>query len=333
MRNRLAALLLVLVAAVPARCDRDRRPASQRAADHLRSRLADRRVSDVRRGPELQLRGLERARDADPERRAGRRLRVGCAPQHATPLPCRPRREAGHLHGQPPRVDRATSKSGRNQDDLRPALEAREARRCGACGAGRRLHDHRPPQDGALERPRQGRQPRVGCASGYGKDRARSGRRRLRLRDGCARGQRSGDGDPDPCVGPASRAVRDRRRRRARRTGLPRGRSSTRSSRPGARPRSGTRASCRCRRQPAERIALPGHPLPGDGRGPRLPRAAGDRDLRARAAGRARRVARNRGGEGRARRHGQDQRDLDGPHPRLRHAGGLLDRDALVAPP
>ena len=164
VRTRLVALLLVLVAAVAARCDARPPASSQRAADHLRSRLADRRVSDVRRGPELQLRGLERARDADPERRPGRRLRVGCAPEHATPLPCRPRREAGHLHRQPPRVDRAKSKSGRNQDDLRPALEAREARRRGACGAGRRLHDHRPAQDGALERPRQGRQPRVGCA-------------------------------------------------------------------------------------------------------------------------------------------------------------------------
>ena len=71
----------------------------------------------------------------------------------------RHRRQAGHVHGEPSRVDRAEVEPGRHHVDLRPAQQAGQAGRRRARGSGRRLHGHRPPQDGALERAERGRQP------------------------------------------------------------------------------------------------------------------------------------------------------------------------------
>ena len=82
--------------------------------------------------------GLQRARDADQERCAGGHLRVRRAAQHAAALQRGARRQAGHVHRQPPRADRAEVEPGRDQVDLRPAEQAREARGRRAGRAGRR---------------------------------------------------------------------------------------------------------------------------------------------------------------------------------------------------
>ena len=67
----------------------------------------------LRPGAEVQLRGLERARDADQARRAGGHLRVGGTAQHAAAVRGGHRRQAGHVHGEPARVDRAEVEPGR----------------------------------------------------------------------------------------------------------------------------------------------------------------------------------------------------------------------------
>ena len=84
-----------------------RRADERRSAHDLRSGVADRGVQGLRPGAEVQLRRLERARDADQARRAGRHLRLGCTAQHAAALRGGHRRQAGHVHGEPARVDRA----------------------------------------------------------------------------------------------------------------------------------------------------------------------------------------------------------------------------------
>ena len=61
-----------------------------------------------------------------------------------------------------------------------------------------------------------------------------------------------------------------------------------------------------------------------------VPAAARRGDLPARAARRPRLRARNERCEGRARRHGRDERRRDGPDPRVRHARRVLGRHADV---
>ena len=98
------------------------------ASDHLRGRLADRRVQGVRRQPALQLRRLERARDPDPKRRAGGCLCVRGASQHPAAVQAGSRGQAGHVHLQQARAHRPQVESGGHPVDLRPQAQAREAR-------------------------------------------------------------------------------------------------------------------------------------------------------------------------------------------------------------
>ena len=160
----------------------------------------------------LQLRRLERARNADPERRARGHLRVRGAAQHAAPLRAGTRRQARHVHLEPARADRPEVEPGRPPFRIRPEAEAGQARRRRRGGAGRRLHANGAAQDGAHLRPLQGREPGDRRARRHRQGRTRAGGRGLRVRDGRARRERPGHGDPDPGLGAAARALRDRRR-------------------------------------------------------------------------------------------------------------------------
>ena len=99
----------------------------------------------------LQLRGLERARDADPQRRARRRLRLRGAAQHPAAL---------HAQGL---VDKPVTFTANRlalivprsnpagiRIDLRPQAQAGQARGRGAGRPGRRLHAHGAEEDGPL---------------------------------------------------------------------------------------------------------------------------------------------------------------------------------------
>ena len=196
MRRRIT-LWIVAVALLAASMFAARRPHAGRAAHDLRRGLAHGRLPIVRRRAALQLRRLEHPRDADPERRPGRHLRVGRAAQHAATLLGRARREARHLHLEPARADRAAVEPGGDPLGLRPEAEAGQARDLRPGRARRRVHADGAAQDGAHLGALEGRQPGVRRARGDGQGRARPGRRRLRLRHGRAgrvaiRSRRSG---------------------------------------------------------------------------------------------------------------------------------------------
>ena len=110
--KRIISILAAAIAIVALALDHDgRRPDEGRSAHDLRGGVADRGLQGVRQRAALQLRRLERARDPDQERRTGRHLRLGRAGQHAAALRRGHRRQAGHLHGQPARADRAEVES------------------------------------------------------------------------------------------------------------------------------------------------------------------------------------------------------------------------------
>ena len=120
-------------------------------------------------------------------------------------------------------------------------------------------------------------------------------------------GERPGDRDPDPGVGAAACPLRDRRRLEVGEQGRGAGVDQRRSCRRRARRRSRTPASSRSRRH-RRRPPLPRDARPRHGRRARASCSLPDRrDLPARPAGRARLGARQRRGEGRARRHGEDE--------------------------
>ena len=76
--------------------------------------------------------------------------------------------------------------------------------------SGRCVYPHRAAQDGADLRPVQGREPGDRRPRCHGQGRTRAGRRGLRVRHGRACRERPGHGDPNPGVGAAARALRDR---------------------------------------------------------------------------------------------------------------------------
>ena len=168
MRNRIACAIvlvgLLLVSAASA-------APSQCAADDLRGSVTNRRLPLVRLRRALQLRWFERARDADPQRRTGRRLRVGGAAQHAAPLQAEPRGEARHVHVQPPRAHRPAVEPRGDQVAVRPAAQAGQARDLRSGRAGRRIHEDGHQEDGAVVGSVEGRRPGARCSCG---ERARS---------------------------------------------------------------------------------------------------------------------------------------------------------------
>ena len=201
---------------------RDRRGSASRArprrrqagaADDLRGRVADRGLQRLRPGPAVQLRGLEHARDADPERRAGGHLRLGGAAQHAAPLPSNAS-SRGRSRSRPTGSSLIVPRSNPAgiHSRVRPAAQAGEARDRRRRGAGRRLHAHGAAQDGADVGALEGREPGVRREGRDRQGRARPGRRRLRLRRPTRGRSRPGDRDPDPGLGAAARPLRDRRR-------------------------------------------------------------------------------------------------------------------------
>ena len=282
------------------------------------------------KAPAVQLRRLERARDADPEGRACRHLRLRGAAQHTAALRGRPRRQAGHVHRQPARADRAEVEPGRDQVGLRPEDEGRQARDRERGRAGRQLHAHRAEEDEPHVGAHQGGQPGIGRE---GRDRqggARPGRRRLRLRHRRARRERPGDRDQDPGLGPATRALRDRGRlevgQQGGGTGMDQG-DPLRQGPDGAEERRLPAASQGVR----HRQGLPGDARPRDGRRPAVPAAADRGDLPPRSARRLISRARHARRPGRAHRHRRDERRRDGADHPLRHAHRVLGRDPVVA--
>ena len=141
--------------------------------------------------------------------------------------------------------------------------------------------------------------------------------------------ERSGDRDPDPGVGAAARTLRDRGRLEVRQQGRGTGMDQGDPLRQGPGRAEEATASCRFPRH-RRRQGLPGDARPRDGRRPAVPAAAGRGDLPPRAARRPRLRARDERREGRARRHGRDERCLDGPDPRVRHADRVLGGHADV---
>ncbi len=187
MSKRIAACVVAVV--VRARPSRRGAADAVGAAHHLRRRVADGRLPGARPDAAVQLRRLEHARDADPERRAGGHLRVGGAPEHAAALQAGARRQAGHVHLESARADRPEVEPGGHPLRLRPEAQAGEARDRRRGRARRRLHAHRAAQDGPHVRALEGREPGDGRARGHRQGRARAGGRGLRLRHGRARGR------------------------------------------------------------------------------------------------------------------------------------------------
>ena len=174
----------------------------------------------------VQLRRLEHARDADPQRRARRHLRLGSAAQHPAAVQGRGRREAGHLHVEPARAHRSEVEPGGDPVRLRPAAQAREAGDRRAGGSGRRLHADGAPQDGPARRCcRRSSARRPTCGRSPSKVALGQARRRLRVRHrrACRPRRRDRPFASRPghslAFGTRSRLFRRRRERRSRRHG------------------------------------------------------------------------------------------------------------------
>ena len=183
------------------------------ATHDLRRVVADRRPRQVRSRAAVQLRRLEHARDADPERRAGRSLRLGRTAQRAAPLQSR---GWSRSRSRSRRTASRSSCRGRIRPGSRSVYDLkRKPVKLVVAGAAVPVGAYTRTvlrKTGPLLRSRQGREPGDGRARGHEQGRARAGRRRLRLRDRRARSGGSGHRHPHPGVGAAARAVRDRRR-------------------------------------------------------------------------------------------------------------------------
>ena len=132
------ALAAVAVSGAGARPDRTELGEGRR--DRLRGRVADGRVPEDRAGREVLVRRLERARHADPQGRTRGRVRLREHDAPEGPEQGRLLLEAGRLHAQHARRDRAEVEPGEHQQRLRPAEAGRQGRDRGLRRAGRQLH-------------------------------------------------------------------------------------------------------------------------------------------------------------------------------------------------